>query len=708
MKSLEQIPGTGQGPDYCLLIVDDDEVDCAHFERLIKNSTLEVKELYTATSLQQARQILSAQMIDCVIVDLNLSDSRGVQTVTALREKCSETAIVVVTGQETAGHGVQVLAGGAQDYLNKEDVNESSLTRAIRFACERKRIQAAWRESEARDKIHQEEIRRQRDFAESLIETAQAIVLVLDTQGCIVRYNPYLEELSGYRLEDKIGQDWFDTFLPSSDRQRARESFARTIRYSRAGGMINPICTVKNRIRYIEWHSRSLKDENHEVIGVLLIGQDITDKKKALSDMQKSKDRLHAVWNSILTGVALIDPQTHTVIDVNPMAEEILGVARDQLIGQTCRELICRTKVGNCPVADLGEECYCSEQIIQCADGRQRFVLKSVTKTTLHGQEYLIDSFIDITDRKEAEKAIRETNAKLEEAWHELKEMHSQVVQSEKLASIGQLAAGVAHEMNTPVGFVASNFETLQSYVAKMKDLLGEYEEFLSSLSSSDDLQIKNHLKGIQAKRQQTKIDFILEDIQELFDESKEGLSRVTTIVQNLRDFSRVDQAEDFDDYNLNEGIQATLVVARNAIKYDADVELHLGEVPPVPCCSGQINQVFLNILVNAAQAINGQGRDERGAITIETRLDGDQVCCRICDDGPGIPEAALKKIFDPFFTTKPAGKGTGLGLSVSYDIIVNKHHGDLSVNSEAGKGTEFLIKLPVKQPKGVDSQTVA
>lgn len=700
MENQTHVESPADQPTYRLLIVEDDDIDSRHLERLLQSSSLSLHEVHIARSLKEAQDILRTSDIDCAVVDLNLPDSRGCDTVHAIQSTCADLAVVVVTGQESERAGIQALAEGAQDYLVKDDFNGVVLARAIRFACERKRIQVACRRSEERDKARQEEIRRQRDFAESLIETAQAIVLVLDTQGRVIRYNPYLEELSGYPLEDKVGLDWFEYFLPSEHRQEARESFECTIRYSRIGGMVHPICTAEGGIRHIEWYGRSLKDDQNEVIGILLLGQDITDKKQALDALQKSQDRLRAVWESILTGVALIDPATHCIVDVNPMAEEILGMSRAQLIGRTCRDFICGNTPGHCPVTDLGKSSHRSERVIRRADGRRISVLKSITKTTLHGQDYLIDSFIDITDRKEAEKAICAANDKLEQACRELKEMHSQVVQSEKLASIGQLAAGVAHEMNTPVGFVASNFETLQNYVGKMKDLLARYEELSAALMAGQDRELQTRLQQIQTLRQQNKMDFILEDIQGLFEESKEGLERVTTIVQNLRDFSRVDQAEAFDSYNINDGITATLVVARNTIKYDADVELHLGQIPPIPCCAGQVNQVLLNILVNAAQAIKGQQREDRGMISIATDCDEEKVTCWIKDDGPGIPALTLQKIFDPFFTTKPAGKGTGLGLSVSYDIVVNKHHGQLTVSSEEGRGTEFVMSLPLRQPE--------
>jgi signal transduction histidine kinase len=276
--------------------------------------------------------------------------------------------------------------------------------------------------------------------------------------------------------------------------------------------------------------------------------------------------------------------------------------------------------------------------------------------------------------------------------------MQSQLVQSEKLASIGQLAAGVAHEMNTPVGFVASNFETLENYMKKIKELFQMYGELVEKIETSDKAVLLDKVDAISKSRNEMKIDFILKDLSVLFNDSREGIDRVTSIVQNLRDFSRVDKPENFETYNINDGIRATLVVVQNEIKYDADVEMELSEVPQILCSTGQINQVLLNILMNAAQAIKSQERDDKGKITIKTYATDNDVVCEISDDGHGIEPDKLAKIFDPFFTTKPVGEGTGLGLSISYDIIVIKHKGALLVDNSLGKGTKFTIKLPISK----------
>jgi len=314
---------------------------------------------------------------------------------------------------------------------------------------------------------------------------------------------------------------------------------------------------------------------------------------------------------------------------------------------------------------------------------------------------------LEIAERKKAEENVRHAYKKLEKTNHELKEMHIQLVQNEKLAAIGQLAAGVAHEMNTPVGFVASNFQTLENYVKKIRELLETYDELIGQIETSEISELLDKAEAIEQARQAMKIDFVLEDLPVLFDDSREGLQRVTNIIQSLKDFSRIDQPGSRDEYDINNGIEATLVVAGNEIKYDADIKTEFSEVPPILCNSGQINQVFLNILVNAAQAIKSQEREGMGTITIKTYAADSEVICEISDDGPGIAPDKLPKIFDPFFTTKPAGKGTGLGLSVSYDIIANKHNGKLLVDSTVGEGTKFTIKLPISKKEPNNKQGI-
>lgn len=265
-----------------------------------------------------------------------------------------------------------------------------------------------------------------------------------------------------------------------------------------------------------------------------------------------------------------------------------------------------------------------------------------------------------------------------------LEETHNQLLQSEKLASIGQLAAGVAHEVNNPIGFVNSNLGTLKKYVAQILGLVDEYEAIENDLSPSS-------RERIAALKAEIDLPFMREDMVELIAESIDGTSRVRRIVQDLRDFSRPGDSE-WQFVDLHAGIESTLNVVWNEIKYKADVVRDFGSLPRVECLPSQLNQVFLNLLVNAAQAI-----PERGVITISTRHVGDEVSIAIRDTGSGIPPDIRDRIFDPFFTTKPVGKGTGLGLSVTYGIV-EKHEGRIEVASAPGEGTTFTVWLPISR----------
>lgn len=301
---------------------------------------------------------------------------------------------------------------------------------------------------------------------------------------------------------------------------------------------------------------------------------------------------------------------------------------------------------------------------------------------------------LEIEERKKINEALEQEKREQQVLIHKLEEAQNQLLQSEKLASIGQLAAGVAHEINNPIGFVSSNLSTLRGYVTKLMELIDVYENASCCVASMEGQQ----KACIDEVRQNIDLDFLREDINILIDESIEGTARVRRIVQDLRDFSRVGSV-DRTLVDIHDGLNSTLNILGNEIKHKAVVTREFGELPLVECIPSQINQVFMNILINAAQAISAQGE-----IVIRSGCIADEVYIAISDNGKGIAPENISKIFEPFFTTKPVGEGTGLGLSISYGIIKN-HGGKLEVQSQLGKGTTFTIHLPIRHQAESDPQ---
>jgi two-component system NtrC family sensor kinase len=271
--------------------------------------------------------------------------------------------------------------------------------------------------------------------------------------------------------------------------------------------------------------------------------------------------------------------------------------------------------------------------------------------------------------------------------------LESQLVQSSKLATIGELAAGVAHEINNPLSFVMSNLKTLQRYWEKIAELLIMADDLHALVRNHGNPVLVAAVDRFEAERDRRKIRGVLAEIAPATNDALDGTTRILKIVQDLKSFARPDDAQ-FRPENVNQIVERSLRLVANEIKYIADVALELEEVPPVWCNGSQLSQVFVNLLINAAQAI-----EERGRIVVRTHRNGDEVLVEIEDNGCGISEDVLPRIFDPFFTTKPPGRGTGLGLSVSYGIV-ERHGGRIRVESVPGKGSKFTVILPVAEAR--------
>ena len=417
------------------------------------------------------------------------------------------------------------------------------------------------------------------------------------------------------------------------------------------------------------------------------LNQSIQDIEQARAELKASNKELQ---DQLLFEQALIDAIPHPVfykdlegrfLGSNISAKEFFGLSKQDILGLTTEDILAGEIIQKAKASDFellhsnsknSKVTY--ETGIEDAQGQFHNVI--VTKAHYSDAEGhpagIVGIIIDITDKLTLEREL---------------------LQSQKMASIGQLAAGVAHEINNPTGFVSSNLNTLSDYQEDLKRLIEAYQGLVGALGKRPttmiDCPIEQQIAEVTGIETEIDLPFLLEDISALIKESLDGAERIKKIVEDLKHFAHPGQ-DKVQDTDINHEIETTLNIVNNELKYNATVVKEFAELPIIKANPQQLNQVFANILVNAAHAI-----ETNGEIRIQTRRVAEQVEICISDTGCGIPEAHLEKLFDPFFTTKEVGKGTGLGMNIAYNII-KKHHGDIQVSSVVGQGTRFTIRLPM------------
>jgi PAS domain S-box-containing protein len=461
------------------------------------------------------------------------------------------------------------------------------------------------------------------------------------------------------------------------------------------------LLTVIKYIRVIDYQDRTL---------LLVQARDVQHEQLVEAALEQTLSQLRATLESTGNGILVLDWHGR-ITSMNRLCSTMWEIPESLLLAgddnaildflseQVVESDLCRSRLQE--VVDRNE----AEDLFRLKDGR---VFECKSRPQYLGERIIgrVFGYNDITQRQLAEEALRQSRDQLEERVLErtadlqkanatlqtekarqedlirkLGEAQSQLLQSEKMASIGVLAAGVAHEINNPVGFVNSNLGTLRRYADDMLSLLDAYAAHEEELSPSGRQKVNKVKEDIDAA-------YLREDLANLLAESLDGLDRVKRIVKDMKDFSHVDSGGR-QEANLETGIDSTLNVVWNELKYKAEVIKDYGQIPAIVCFPSQLNQVFMNLLINAAHAI-----EERGRITVRTGHDEEQVWVEVEDTGKGIQPEHLSRIFEPFFTTKPVGQGTGLGLALSYGIV-QKHGGLIDVRSTVGVGTVFKVILP-------------
>lgn len=372
-----------------------------------------------------------------------------------------------------------------------------------------------------------------------------------------------------------------------------------------------------------------------------------------------------------------------------------LGVISRYKLMRVLMKLYGRELHGKRPVADVMNAAPVIVDVRQSLEEAAQHIIRNITFPITEdfvlvddGRYIGMGVVLDVLSAME--RAMARRSEDLARTLEELKSSQAQLIQSEKMASLGQMVAGIAHEMNTPLGYVRGNVEIVQDGLQQVRELLVAYETLVSTLleSGGDPMSLEKQF-ALVAQLSQGVNSKTFDDLQGLVEDTIYGVDQVSELVRNLRNFSRLDHAR-VADINLNESIDSALLIARNVIKHQTVLKDY-AELPSISCSPSQINQVFLNVINNASQAIDGQGE-----IRLRTWYDDNAVYASVEDSGRGIPEENLTKIFDPFFTTKKVGEGTGLGLAIVYKIV-EEHGGDIQVRSTPGLGTTFTLRLPRK-----------
>ncbi|MBF0252755.1 MAG: PAS domain-containing protein [Candidatus Omnitrophica bacterium] len=552
-------------------------------------------------------------------------------------------------------------------------------------------------------------------FSQDSVDAISDIFYVFDTKGKFIRWNRALSVISKYSNEEIKGMNPAD-FFDEEGAKMMSQAIETAFKNGHAE-MEADLITKDKEIIPMFFSGSLMKNSDGEPL-LCGIGKNISTQRRNQSLIKENEARLSLAlkgsesglwdWN-ILTGEYKFDEVWSTMLGYS-LDELLPHISTWEKLVHPDDEAMVKKELAH----HFKDEKYDFDVDfrMRCKDGNWKWIHASgkVFEQSSHGAPArMIGTHVDITGKKQSRLEIEGKNLALEKINKELqvnekvmkmllddvsktneklKDAHRQIIQSEKLASIGQLAAGIAHEINNPLGFITSNISTLEQYIGGFSEILRVYETLKNAIKKEDIEKSKKIEKEIQELEKRLDIEFIIGDIDSLLRETTEGLERIRKIVIDLKTFSR-ENGEDKNLADINGILKSVLNIVKNELKYKAEVEQDYGDIPQVNCNSQKVGQVFINLLINAAHAI-----EKKGIIKIKTYSKDNKVFVDIIDNGKGIPVEDHKKIFDAFYTTKKTGEGTGLGLSISYDIV-RSHEGDILLESEPGKGAKFTVVFP-------------
>jgi len=500
----------------------------------------------------------------------------------------------------------------------------------------------------------------------------------------MVSANPATEGLTGIPVSEVVGKR-IDENFPGLREKGIPQMFAGVVR-SQKSIEIEDIDYEDRRVISNAYSVKAFPLPNMQV-GVSF--EIITERKKAEEALRRSEDKHRQLIEIMNEGFAILNREG-VITYANKRLCEMMGYSCEEIIEHSTTDFLDETNVENLQkhVASRSEGKNMPYEV-EWIKKNGETLPTIVSPMPLYNEDGEFSGNVavltDISELKRVEAELIRKNAELEQALKNAKEMHEHLVITEKMASLGQITAGVAHEIKNPLGFIKSNIDPLERDI---NDLLLVVEKYESIIHEQN---IQHNFSEIEALKNDLDYPSLIGEVRLLLDGMREGAGRTTQIVKSLGDFSRAGK-EQFVLGDVHEGIDSTLVLLSGELGKRINIKKEYTDLPKIECFPGKLNQVFMNLLSNAIQAI-----DQKGEIVIKTSLEGLNIHISISDSGKGMPEEVRKRIFEPFYTTKPMGSGSGLGLSICYTIIM-QHNGKISVNSEPGKGTEFVITLPLKQ----------
>ncbi len=679
-----------------ILVVDDDVSVLLVLQQLLQRSG---HECITAEDAATARRYLDHGKFDLLVTDILMPGESGLDLIQYVVRKHPDTPVVVVSAVEESEIAQQAIDLGVYGYIIKPFNNRSVLI-CITNALHRKNL----------EKRHAELIRNLEDLVEKRTAHLQKAIEGLNrmtvelrdsrelyrhlvTSLPIVVYRGYpdwtfelidnkIEDLTGYakeEFEDK-GLQWSDLVV-AEDIPRLKEITRRAIKHREAFIREYRIRHRDGRILWVQDHNQPIFDEQGWMTFIHGLIVDITEHKQAEIEREQTKNELQQLFNAISSILIGIDA-SNRVSRWNQVAEKTFAISADEVLGRSLLEL------------DLSWDTRIVEEALeQCRSANRPHRVNDLPFIRSDGKNGFLGLTLNPIQCRKAFCNILIMGADITQQ----KLLESQLNQAQKLESIGQLAAGIAHEINTPTQYVSDNVHFLKDAFADLTDLIGKYRDVIEQVKSGE--PVSESIEELEELEEEVDLQYLAQEVPAALDQSLEGLGRVARIVLAMKEFSHPGENQK-QKVDINKALESTITVSRNEWKYVAEMKTEFDpQLPLVPCLPGEINQVFLNIIVNAAHAIAdkiGSQPETKGLITINTGHDDNHCEIRISDTGKGIPEAIRHRIFDPFFTTKEVGKGTGQGLAISHDVVVNKHCGSIAVETETGQGTTFVIRLPL------------